>query len=159
MEVPTKQVCRSLPLVSVVVIASCLSGVCSRSRSDSAQCPGRQSTLVERKRGLAGDLGASCCASTPAVSGRMSAPPRVVTRAEVPQKWWDAERKPVPDSARELLGLPAGTEISARVALELPDYPICRAWMKWYHSQPLTDDVVAVTMTSQAMERPCARWY
>ena len=79
----------------------------------------------------------------------MNCPFREVTRAEVPQKWWDAERKPVPDSARELLGLPAGTEVSARVAIELPDYPICRAWMQWYHAQPLTDDTVPVTMTAR----------
>ena len=74
---------------------------------------------------------------------------RHVGRSELPQEFHDAAQRPVPDAVRQLLGLPEGTEVQAHVAIELPDYPICRQWVAWYSAQPVTDDTVAVTVSSQ----------
>ena len=71
-----------------------------------------------------------------------------VTRDEVPTEFCDAERNVVPDDCVRRLGLPAGSEVVPRVAIELPDFILCHEWMEWYTSQPVTKDTVCVTITS-----------
>ena len=71
-----------------------------------------------------------------------------VTRAELPTEFCDAERNVVPDDCVRRLGLPAGSEVVPRVAIELPDFKLCREWMTWYTSKPVTKDTVCVTITS-----------
>ena len=78
----------------------------------------------------------------------MASPFRMITRADVPQKWWDAERRPVPQCARQRLGVDEGTEVVAHVAIELPDLPMFRQWMSWYTSQS-ANDAVGVTMSAR----------
>ncbi len=50
--------------------------------------------------------------------------------------------------ARRRMGLVKGEPIVFHVAVEIPDFPMFREWMKWYQSQP-SHDLAAIIMTAQ----------
>ena len=72
-----------------------------------------------------------------------------VTRDEVPQEWWGAEKRAPHPKVREDLNLPPGAEVQTSVVIDLPDYEICRQWLCWYRSQPVRADTVGAMISSR----------
>ena len=71
-----------------------------------------------------------------------------VTRADVPEKWKQAAARAPPNEVNRDKGLAADVKVDVHVILELPDYPIARAWMKWYEALE-SEDAVSVMLSSQ----------
>ena len=71
-----------------------------------------------------------------------------ITQADVPEKWKQAAARAPPKEVNRDLGLAADVKVDVHVILELPDYPIARAWMKWYEALE-SEDAVSVMLSSQ----------
>ena len=72
-----------------------------------------------------------------------------ILAADISEDWKQAARKPVSPEVNRKLGIPVDVPMEGELALELPDYPLAHAWMKWYTSFPSNKDTVAVMVTSQ----------
>ena len=51
---------------------------------------------------------------------------------------------------KEGMGVSQETQVQFRVAVELPDYPLCRAWTEWYETSPSPEDVAVVVTPREA---------
>ena len=71
-----------------------------------------------------------------------------ITQADVPEEWQQAAARAPPLEVNRELGLADDVKIEVHVILELPDYPIARAWMKWYQALGCKD-AVGVMLSSQ----------
>ena len=68
----------------------------------------------------------------------------LVGPSEVPEAWAAAPDREWLAQAAAQLGLPAG-DIQCHVAIELPDYPICVAYMEFCTLHDATASVAAMT--------------
>ena len=74
-----------------------------------------------------------------------------VRKGDLPPDFVQADRRKLQACATmsSMLQVPVGTTLEQRACLELPDYPICREYVHWYHQQHIGDDVVGMMVTSQ----------
>ncbi len=71
-----------------------------------------------------------------------------ITKDDIPAEWRAMQVEQ--DGMAEAGGVSQDPQLQFHVALEMPDYPLCRAWMEWYASPPFPADVAVVVTAREA---------